>query len=448
MSIKCTQTGDQGSDCEFVSCEYCGERVLWHSNECGADNPPSYNEYGTSEVFCSSDCFEERYTMCGHCHDYMNVNECYSYRHYGSFCGDCYSEVVWECQRCCSDFWHESNDISYNDETDELLCSSCNERAVIQAWNHRPEIVFHGKREQTIKSKPHGEMKRFCLWFGVEVETENLGDRDSTITSSKALLNRVNVNSEFIHLCRDGSLSSDRGVEIVTQPFSFDYWQENQNQFDDILKIRQDGFRSFHADSECGIHISLSKNAFTNFQLFKFLMFFENNWNFIYKVSQRKQNSRAENHWCQRNGMELKIPRIAKDKSHRGKYYAVNLGSPKRVEVRIFRGTLNKESFAKNIEFCHSLFWFTKSHPLNEMTFAHYFEFLMESKSSRSDYPNIINFINRRYADEVKNRRTAVISLPSMRGTKQAIKNRYGERAIIVNSFHKLNKINGGQKCA
>ena len=42
------------------------------------------------------------------------------------------------------------------------------------------------------------------------------------------------------------------------------------------------------------------------------------------------------------------------------RYVAINLKNSQTIEIRIFRGTLNFNSFMKNIEFAHALFMYTK----------------------------------------------------------------------------------------
>ena len=71
---------------------------------------------------------------------------------------------------------------------------------------------------------------------------------------------------------------------------------------------------------------------------------------------------------------------------HHERYRAVNLENNATVEIRIFKGTLKKETFLKNIEFCKSAFDFTKQAGRRSITLDKYLEYVQAHKN---ELPNL-----------------------------------------------------------
>ena len=82
------------------------------------------------------------------------------------------------------------------------------------------------------------------------------------------------------------------------------------------------------------------------------------------------------------------IYKAKKKNGNSERYVAVNLRNNATIEIRIFRGTLNFNSFMKNIEFAHSVFMYTKEN--NEISLNGFKEYLKYSK----DYSNLKKFIS------------------------------------------------------
>ena len=102
---------------------------------------------------------------------------------------------------------------------------------------------------------------------------------------------------------------------------------------------------------------------------------------------------RAHNDRLNRSRQEMSDTpaKMIKDKYSRRRHIAVNMQNDNTVEVRIFKGTLNFESFSKNLEFVHSAFTFCREvFPIIEATTKSYCLYVQENKKT---YPNINNFI-------------------------------------------------------
>ena len=66
----------------------------------------------------------------------------------------------------------------------------------------------------------------------------------------------------------------------------------------------------------------------------------------------------------------------AKYKSTNGRFLAINLENSKTVEIRIFRGTLNKASFFRNLEFCHATVQFCKNAAIDNITVGRFSKYV------------------------------------------------------------------------
>jgi hypothetical protein len=236
------------------------------------------------------------------------------------------------------------------------------------------------------------------LLFGIELEIE-MGNKRGILNKEEmatALLDKF--GRDFIYNKHDGSLR-DRGhmgFEVVSHPFSWNVYKDNKEKWDKMLSFIRSGGWTSYKSGNAGIHIHMSKGAFTSFQLYKFLQFIydEENRNFIVGIAQREPNE-----YCVFDERDRSsLPQVVKEKKNqdpefcKARHAAVSLMYTPTVEVRVFRGTLKTSSFHKNFEFCKALYEFTKSMPLNYMKADTFCEYLNENKNSKP-YRNLIDFI-------------------------------------------------------
>jgi len=92
---------------------------------------------------------------------------------------------------------------------------------------------------------------------------------------------------------------------------------------------------------------------------------------------------------------------IAKEKSNtlfERRYVCINTIPEKTIEIRIFRGTLNKQGFYKALEFVKAIFEFTLISPPNKM---HTHEFIDFIEKNKKEYLNLYVFlIHKNYIKE------------------------------------------------
>ncbi len=275
-----------------------------------------------------------------------------------SYCESCYDNLVGYCEDCEETCRRE-------DLSPEGYCCECRDTSCengIYHWDYQPCYKFRGKGP---------------LYFGIELEIEFCGRPPDVLIAA--------ADNPYFFLKHDGSIYN--GAEVVSHPASFKWINDNfKDTWENVLDVRKTGMKSFKTDT-CGIHIHMSKKAFSKFHLYKFLRFFRENTVFVAEISQR--NSDNLDQWSTLNSNES-IFYQAKRGNTEERYVAVNLKPPKSVEIRIFRGNLLETAFRKNLEFCKALFDFTEMSSCLSLTAIHFHKFVVKNKKQ---FPNLLAFL-------------------------------------------------------
>jgi len=318
-------------------------------------------------VFCNT-CWCDRYAICDDCLEWMPLRATMIFD--GSvMCVNCASE----------------HDISF--EPSPSLPGhrgSIRNNGPIKAWNYRPNTLYFGNDKKYNKQK-----------FGFELEIENVNCliRNGTFASKVISLKWAD---KLLYCKEDGSLNN--GFEIVSHPFTWGYFKQNRKNFSKLLQmIKDEGFQSFRPGT-CGMHVHISKEAFVRkAHLYKFMKFYYDNYDFVFKISQRDEAS-TQNHcqWgCNKEifNSNATIQKVYDNyNTHNERYTAINLENSESVEVRIFRGTLNESDFFKNIEFCQATFNFTESSGIKDVSSKNFIKFI---KNNIKTFPNLVKFITK-----------------------------------------------------
>lgn len=379
---------------KYDLCSRCYEEIYTECKECGKEIKKEESENHNNDFYCD-ECFEEKFTKCYECGDYFERDDLTeAFRH--SYCEDCFNDNFHRCSECediiwrddtrfhnddayCSDCYDDNffacvdcgrtfehtDSITYNDE---LYCSRCVPRdRAIHVHGYKPRPEFLGRKG------PH---------FGIELEVADYND--NVEENSEELLEKI---GHFAYLKEDCSIENcgHCGFEIVTHPISWDWIHSHQKDMDHIFALAEKGFRSYETNT-CGMHVHVSKRDISNLQVYKLVSFFKENSDFIFRMSTRER--RAFNSW---SGIDFyyKDIKIAKEKrdDSRG---ALNLSPRNTIEFRIFRGTLNKEAFYRNLEFVSAILEFSKQFGMKEMKAEKFFEFV---RAKRGDFKRLYRFM-------------------------------------------------------
>ena len=329
----------------FSCCEECGETV-------NIDDIVSVND---DNYMCES-CRDNNYVCCNDCADYVSNDDCTCVDD-RYVCETCYCNNYFTCESC-GEVYHVDY---YGDNGCCLICSQDLENSDgLYNYDYKPDPVFYGDGD---------------LFFGIELEIESEGNN---------IYDAVQSLPDFVYAKADSSIND--GLEVVSHPLSWQWLQENKNQWDKVLNLRNDGFLSYKTDT-CGMHIHLSKKAFSTLHLYKFLKMFFENQEFITIISRRRASALEEYASLQ---SDESIVYKAKIKNNTERYTAVNLQNDESVEVRIFRGTLSPIGFWRNVEFCKAIYEFTKIASIKDITAKKFCDYVMNCKK---EYLNLKQFL-------------------------------------------------------
>ena len=324
---------------------------------------------------------DRRHTFYTHYDNCISSNDIYS-------CGDnyytmayieCSDELVFDCDGDLNfrdDLYYWESDGEYHHEADDEENDDDDERSegpnisLIRSYSYKPTTEFI--------SMPYDAKE--VPFFGIELEVERM-DKSETSRGDMA----KKIEHKHWYFKNDGSLNN--GFEIVTHPLTFSYIKHSAKDFESALnELSCNAYNSYNANT-CGMHIHISKKAFGTWQLYKFMKFFAENVPFIVAISQRKMEKLVQWANIEDNDENTLMYKAKKKEGNSARYVAINLQNYSTIEVRIFRGTLNFQSFMKNIEFIHALYMFTKESKI--ITLDSFKEYI----SNSCEYSNLKKFI-------------------------------------------------------
>lgn len=356
-------------DKDFKLCEECGEFYLTSELQMIDD-----------DTYVCEDCFQEHYRTCAECGALERIsNMKYANDIEAWICIDCYHESFETCEWCgniyrrstmtataegyvcipCRDVyysrcdscgeWFRNDEMYRQDEYD--YCRSC--------WEERgmDEILdYHGNDGEWTEYRLPGESIDVML-TGHELEVEPQGydyDLHDAIRGAKDNLN--------CYLEHDGSLNSD-GFEIVSQPQSYEYvmahYEDYKRAFEQILEA---GYVSHNSDN-CGLHFHFTAPYERGTDeretvLSRLWLIVETYKELFEKISRRH----GDFQWCEflsrnndnsmLNGI-YKMKKVYKDDT---RYLVINNENSKTIELRLFKGTLNIDTFFADYQFAYNLF--------------------------------------------------------------------------------------------
>ena len=250
------------------------------------------------------------------------------------------------------------NDVSY--------CQSCYDDIDknIHESDYTPDLIFYDDPENP--SYDH---------LGVELEIDCGGKYDH---NAETLLDIMNFQTEDkIWIKEDGSIYN--GFEIVSHPATltshlelFD-WEELMKEAVNL------GYESHNANT-CGLHVHINRQAFglteieQDLNITKLLLITETNWENFIRFSRR--TNEQLNKWAKSYGLTDKMDKdattedildTAKTLNDNSRYYAINLQNTHTVELRLFRGTLNYNTFVATLQFCQLLLNISKKTNIKDL---------------------------------------------------------------------------------
>ena len=352
----------------YTVCVECDEVIKKENARC-----VDLNDY-------CEECFHQNYIICVHCDNPSHMDYSYYVDHGEMCCEHCFYEYYTVCDRC-SETISRDNAVFLNDGT---YCEECAPSGIL---GYSASVDTH----KHFLDGEHDEK----LFLGIELEIDEGGENNDHARELLALANKWDY--QHIYIKYDGSL--DDGFEIVSQPCTYKYHMYKFPWEKILDKAKSLGYRS-HDAGTCGLHIHLSREAFGDklsgeqeMNLMKFVYFMEKHERY-FRVFSRRTDSQI-NRWCSFYGFNHDENDFWRNVRYIGsRYKAVNLNSEKpTIEVRLFRGTLNIETFFATIQMMKYLYDVVMSHSMREIKRMTWEEFYI---GIPDDMEHLINYMLRR----------------------------------------------------
>lgn len=277
--------------------------------------------------------------------------------HGESVCNSCYSDMFARCERCGREV-----------ERSHMINGYC-ERCALYHWitqYHRdtPRLDFFGDNHDN--SVPY---------LGVELEVAYGGEDDETIAQILPLIN--SRERLFMYCSHDSSL--DNGFENITQPATLEYHESIEDKYKAVFtKLRELNYLS-HDTPCCGMHVHFNRSFYPYDReeecVSKLSFMFERFWKELLLFS-RRINTKMR--YCRKIDLSVRdfVRRSNRSEGHDWHYYALNLANEDTVEFRIFRGTLNINTFIATLELVNNMVIFSRDKTNEELNSIQFTDFL------------------------------------------------------------------------
>lgn len=394
---------------EFKARKVRAHRIV-HCADCGTLTLKADKRTLDSGEHVCENCAASFYKYCSHCST-LKVNNGFYRSPLGIVCNDCFKKHFFKCQRCesvhplgkkiiidlvsssgtrkyevCGSCYNEHHHCvtcgksifcsNSHYENHLRMCDACYaDRGAIKAYSYKPSPKFCANKKVE---------KGAALNFGVETEWERVSGSRNLEDVCVAITKEI--GDGVVYFKRDGSIND--GFEMVTHPFSFDWLKENRDKVRNMLdKATKLGMGPEH---NCGVHVHISKNAFTTFHLFKFVKFLlsSSNRDFMNLIAGRRSNN-----YCTYQDPDTTpkgFIQAAKRKVNPSgnRHAAVNMTGRTTMEIRIFASTIDYVKWMANVEFLHALYVYSKDHTAKDMTHGK-FKGWLSAPENEYNYANI-----------------------------------------------------------
>ena len=333
-----------------------------HSCNCNSCDElmPRSNSTMVGDYYYCDDCRDNEFSFCDNCSEWVESISELEGDYWCRYCIDSIN-ASW-CDFC--DMWERQ------------LCDANYDPDDVESWNNSDyegimNYTFKPARPNFFMGSADSDDSR--LFYGMELEVESM---DNSMSDG---MNIVKESlGEFVYFKADGSL--DRGYELVTFPFTFNYYSEAID-FKFLSGLQGLGYRSWSAGT-CGLHVHISRTGFASSgHIWKFAQLILSN-----QFSWSKLAGRDSSRWASFDPEQNGIMKVLKGEKFPERYCAVNLSNADTIEVRIFRGSLNERRVRSAIESIDSAIQYTRTlsvHDINNgaLKFGRFADWVNENRT-------------------------------------------------------------------
>lgn len=249
---------------------------------------------------------------------------------------------------------------------------------------------YHKPSIETSFKKLDGETTK--EFIGIELETTK--DKNGYFYQSEHVEDVFYIRKNFKELGLNFETDSSigNGMEIITQPMTYNYIKENQNKFKSIFEYLTSQGNYSHDGGKCGLHLHVSKNYLGDTDeeiqktIEKLMLFIETYRDKVERFSRRKHNQFShynsytipyhksnssdtcftDDNYYKSGKLLYELNRY--DGIGHSSVLNPNASTGNTIEFRMFRGTLRYETFMATIEFIHNLVNVCKENPASKIS--------------------------------------------------------------------------------
>ena len=334
-------------------CEFCGETYMqdWLS-------APRASEFGVNSFAIM--LFIEGEPICSGC-----VQTC-------DTCGTqhAYESDMWEC------------------------CPQENEDYGLHSYSFRPSMKFWSVSGDVVKQAWYAKLDE--LYMGLEVEVEKAAEFVHQMVERDIYEDWHSPN--FYYWKSDGSLSEE-GAEMVTMPATLQA-HKSKFPFEQLDWLHSQGARAWGYGS-CGMHIHVSRSAFSGPHMWKFIKFQLHNAERLIGIAGRDSNQWASWRNDTMDDARVSAAKYTKNINRHSvfvnRYSALNFNNADTVELRYFRSNISRHGILRNIELVHGMWAYTAELTIKDL-FQHgwsFSKFVDYMRNYPDVYGTIIQYIER-----------------------------------------------------
>lgn len=363
---------------DYHECEHCNEWFNYNDDGICADNSTyfcspdcaydegyehccncgdwMYNDNGffnnDGEFYCCEECLNSAgFCLCAECGNVVDIDSTHHVENFGNICNDCLNSGDYaECDECGE--WYRCYDLEYDEGTERYCCESCYNESRKNDYVFKKICSWHTK---SISSWiPFGVLDNDNAYrFGFELEVEYNGDDDNDDANERTVEKIIDLQAEyslnnFIAFEQDGSL--DTGFEIISSPMTPKFFYEHISFFEALLELLKNEDYISHNCSSCGLHFHVSRNVFDNASLARLIYLYERNKSYLLDFSRRKVDGHYYKFYFDDTSsygftMLSNCVDVVSSNGYDDRYHCVNLQNEPTVEIRLYKGTLDFDSF-------------------------------------------------------------------------------------------------------
>lgn len=391
-----------------IWCDECYTEYIRKCRDCGEffnTEDGGHNVYG--DWYCDT-CYDDQFYEC-ECGNIVRIEDTQSDDDGNTFCESCYRSRYTVCCNCDHTI---SRDDAHENEDGDYFCDECWEeeraRHPIHEYGYAPDnLIFY-----------HDVNDRLKLHLGIEVEYGVGGFRQEIAMKVNELMNLDGYESH-VWCQRDASLHprhSGRveGFEMAAMPATLEKHMDNTVfKWRQLLQMMKDnGYRS-HDCGYCGIHVHVDNAALGSTRdevgesRLRIIVFVMRYWNQMLQFSRRTEDQMREwasNYDYEKRSMCRGDDKVFADMVKKSPYdfarhKCVNVTNEHTTEIRMFRGTLNYDTFIAIPQFVDTMVRYCLEHDVEYIN-AHTWSDFMEYASGK--YTELDAYMHKRGLDCVR----------------------------------------------